>query len=97
MAFVLDGVASFYLDGVTQGNTGTVPNAPTDPFLIGGNIAGSGYFDGNIDHVRVFSFDESMFDPETDLSLSIPEPSTITLAALGFAALAAFGWRQRKR
>lgn len=92
VAFVLDGTASFYLNGVTNGSTGTVPDAPTDPFLIGANNAGSGYFDGNIDHVRVFSFDDSFFDPETDLLLGIPEPSTFALAAI-----AAFGWRRRKR
>ncbi len=97
VAWVHDGVARWYFNGVTTIGSDAVFVAPTDPFLIGGNIAGSGYFEGNIDHVRVFSFEDSTFDPQTDLSLGIPEPSTVILAAIGLVGLAAFGWRRRNR
>jgi hypothetical protein len=30
-------------------------------------------------------------------TISIPEPSTVILAAIGLVGLAAFGWRRRKR
>ena len=45
VAFVLDaGSAVHYLDGVATLHGAITPSTPTDPFLIGGNIAGSGYF-----------------------------------------------------
>ncbi len=96
VAWVGDGGSKLYLDGVPHVATlASLPTAPTDPFLIGGNIiTGSGYFEGNIDHVRVFSFADSTFDPQTDLSLGIPEPSTFILAAIGLVGLAAYGWRR---
>jgi hypothetical protein len=34
---------------------------------------------------------------QTDAIAVVPEPSTLAFAAFGFVALAAFGWRRRKR
>lgn len=74
LALVRDnGVSTVYVNGVATGGTSaTAPNAVgANPFLIGGNPGNAAEsFDGNIDHVRAFSFTAGQFNAATDLNTS---------------------------
>ncbi len=90
LAIVRDsGTSTFYLNGVAAGSTSSLtPNAPTSNFTLGGDYeAGmTNFFNGSIDHVRIFTFTGGNFNPSTDLTLSmtVPEPGSLVLLACGF-------------
>ena len=85
------GTDTFYVDGQAVG-TGTASIAdPTLVFSIGAQycpLCGSVFpaikaFDGNVDEVRLFTFQPGQFDPATDLLYSaVPEPVALSLFAL---------------
>jgi len=68
------GTATFYVNGIPSGTTsGATPNTPGGVLEIGyihrSGVGDQEWFDGAIDHVRVFEFDAGQFDPATDLTL----------------------------
>lgn len=94
LALVVDaGVTTFYVNGVANGTPVGVPIAPTGVFCLGASPydpGGSGFFYGNVDEVRVFSFEPGMFNV-SDLNYAIPEPAALSLLGLALLGL----WRRR--
>ena len=96
LALVRDGgVATFYVNGTSQGTTGAAPNTPnTLPnggMMIGGNVNGAvtEWFDGRIDEVRVFTFQAGQFSV-ADLTLGHPGVSVPAQTEVGLAGVVLF-------
>ncbi|MCA9248586.1 MAG: PEP-CTERM sorting domain-containing protein [Planctomycetales bacterium] len=91
------GVSTLYIDGVAQ--AGTPGSAPihSSQIHLGVQPGGTQWFDGDIDHVRIFSFNPATDNAVAALSFfdyAVPEPSTAMLGAMGLLGLAA---RRRRR
>jgi len=109
-----NGTATLYVNGVATGpNSTLVPNPPVGSFLVGANNSGGERFGGQLDELRVFTFQPGQFSTN-DLLLNTTYPLATTLPATsvsntvatltGIAApftpgLAWFewGWRQVQR
>jgi hypothetical protein len=86
------GTTTFYVNGYAAATSAAVPNTPATAssggMMIGGNLAGTQFFDGAIDEVRIFTFTAGQFSP-SDLTLSgsptrtSPDTFTYTLAQGG--------------
>jgi hypothetical protein len=92
VAYVRDnGVSTLYVNGVATG--GTISAAPSTPntFMLGANLVGTGFegqFNGNIDHVRLFSFTAGQFNvSDLNYPTVVPEPSVALLSGLAGLAL----------
>lgn len=95
-----NGTMRFYLNGAQVGNTfTTTPNVPA------GNLS-FGNLDGQMDELRVFSFNPGEFNPSTDLLFfssnltdllppPAPEPTSALLVGCGVLVLA--GRRRKER
>ncbi|MFC4990984.1 LamG-like jellyroll fold domain-containing protein [Rubritalea tangerina] len=83
------GVTEFYIDGVAQGaNYAGVPTHENAHFSV--DPGGATFFDGHIDEARVVTFTagESAQDILNVLQ-GVPEPSSVSLLALGVTAFLA--------
>ncbi|HEX4961739.1 MAG TPA: IPTL-CTERM sorting domain-containing protein [Thermoanaerobaculia bacterium] len=86
------GTTTFYVNGFAVTTSAAVPNipglVPSGGMMIGGNLAGGEFFDGEIDEVRIFTFAPGAFSP-SDLTLSgsptrtSPDTFTYTLSPAG--------------
>ena len=86
-----NGTSTFYINGVAQAGTlGNVPNH-TGSAHIAVIPGGSQRYVGDLDEIRVFTFNPAQDDPVAAFNL-IPEPSTMALLGLGL--LAVFGRRR---
>ncbi|NQT40101.1 MAG: hypothetical protein HQ581_21595 [Planctomycetes bacterium] len=80
-----NGTATLYVNGVPSGATSAAtPITPGGVLEIGyihrSGVGDQSWFQGAIDHVRVFEFKPGQFDPATDLSLSptsVPKPGSV--------------------
>jgi len=89
------GTATFYVNGYAVSTSAAVPNTPalasSGGMMIGGNLAGSEFFDGEVDEVRIFTFSAGQFSV-SDLTLSgsptrtSPDTFTYTLSPGGSSA-----------
>lgn len=96
-----------YVDGILEGETGTT-DEPIDTGIGGdfprvsigarrqdGNSLPDGplssFLMGTLDDVRIYDHALS----QAEIQALVPEPSTITLSALGALAMLALGWRRR--
>jgi hypothetical protein len=97
VALVRDnGTTAMYVNNTTPIDDGvSTPQAASAQFTIGSGTIG--YLKGSADEVRVFHFAEGGFSA-ADLLIShtIPEPSTLTLLAIGLVGLLAYAWRRRR-
>jgi len=90
------GTSTFYIDGVAQSGTQTaLPNHGSSQGHIGVQSGGGRWYLGDMDDMRMFTFDPSTDDAVGALNL-IPEPSTFALAAVGLLGLIGFGRRNRR-
>ena len=89
-----NGVSSFYIDGVAQ--TPSITQAPltTLSLHMGVTPGGATRFFGDLDEVRIFTFDPNTDDPTAQLAINLPEPATLSLVAVGGLTLLA---RRRRR
>ncbi len=88
------GTSRFYVDGQLQTGTATGAVTWTTSAALGlRNTTPRNYYTGDLDELRVFTFNPATDDPVA--ALSIPEPSTFALSALGLFGL--LGWRRRRR
>ncbi len=70
-----NGKTEFYFNGERRGDTDAKPNAAGASFAIGASGDGKeGFFTGEIDEVRVFSFEPGKFDPKDLLVNQKPAP-----------------------
>lgn len=81
--------------------TGSLDNGRPDTYLLGSSevMTGNPYVDtGWLKTGNQRSRDESypLYALSTAITLPIPEPSSLILAALGLIGLAACGWRQKR-
>ncbi len=85
------GTSTLYIDGVAQaGTSGAAPTWGTS-LHVGVIPGGATGWNGDLDELRVFSFNAGEFQTS---DLLVPEPATCMLAALGSLVLAA---RRRRR
>lgn len=84
------GVSTFYIDGIAQSGTSTAtPVHETGRAHIGVFNQSIAYYAGDVDDLRVFTFDPVSDNPVSALSVSsIPEPSSSVLIGFGVLALA---------
>ena len=100
VAMVRDaGDTEMYVNSTTPIDFGNAPapNYPDPQFSLG--VAGYDFLHGSADEVRVFAFGSQFgynFDANTDLLISVPEPSTLVLLTMGLFGLAAYAWRKRR-
>lgn len=92
IAYVRDnGLSTLYVNGVASG--GTIAAAPITPdlFMLGAGrnvTAFEGQFNGNIDHVRLFSFTAGQFNvSDLNYPTVVPEPSVALLSGIAGLAL----------
>ncbi|MEX1223850.1 MAG: LamG domain-containing protein [Pirellulales bacterium] len=83
-----NGISTFYIDGVAQaGTTNGTPSVGTDAtgVHIGITPGGTSNFFGDLDEIRMFSFDPLVDDPVAALSFNnpVPEPRAFGMMALG--------------
>ncbi|MGL5016594.1 MAG: LamG domain-containing protein, partial [Luteolibacter sp.] len=73
------GVSTFYVDGIAQAGTSTAtPVHETSRAHIGVFNQSLAYYAGDVDDLRVFTFDPISDSPVASLSISaIPEPSSV--------------------
>jgi hypothetical protein len=100
VAFVRDnGVAKMYINNttaITPTNDTATPITPADLSCLG--TSGSVYgLSGLADEVRYFTFEPGAFNANTDLLISVPEPSTIALLVMSILGIAAFTCRKQKQ
>ena len=92
---VVEGDATFYLDGSNIGTVtdGRNANTTSNPYHIGASaISNSDRFVGLIDDLRVY--DVALSDEDISALATIPEPSTVCLLGLAVAGL---GLSRRRR
>jgi len=84
-----NGVLTFYINGIAQAGTiNSVPVINPATFHLGVRPGGLTAFSGDLDEIRIFSFDPNNDNPVAALSVNfIPEPATATLAMLGMGVL----------
>jgi len=80
------GTSTFYIDGAAQGGTTTENIIHGTSGHIGVTSGGGSYYDGDIDSVRIYTFDPNTDDPVAAFNLT-PEPSSTALLGLGGLAL----------
>lgn len=79
----IDGVSTFYVNGVAQGSTSTLVPIQNNP-LISVNPGGAAGFDGLLDEARVVTFDSGESTTSIFNALQgVPEPSVSLLGGLG--------------
>lgn len=85
-----NGISTFYINGIAQaGAIGSVPFISLPDFHLGVRPGGASAFAGDLDEVRIFSFNPSTDNPVAALSVNaIPEPATAGLVLLAGLALA---------
>lgn len=72
LALVRDnGIATFYVNGVSAGTSANTPVTPTGGFTIDAYTSTGSDFDGLIDEVRLFTFSPDQFST-SDLLLNAP-------------------------
>jgi len=85
------GIDTFYINGQSAGTGSTPASDPGLAFTIAASYCPqcasvnptSSAFDGNVDEVRLFTFQPGQFNAATDLLYSaVPEPAALLLAAL---------------
>jgi hypothetical protein len=90
-----NGISTFYINGDAQsGTSSATPVHETGRAHIGVFNQSPTYFSGDVDELRVFTFDALSDDPVSALSVSsIPEPSS--LLVIGLSAMAFTSRRRR--
>ncbi len=86
------GTSSLYIDGVAQAGTTTADVVWNDGIHLGVLSGGATGWEGDLDEVRLFTFNPGEFDASSDF-LIIPEPSSIMLC--GLAVLLSLFLRRR--
>lgn len=84
-----NGISTFYINGIAQaGSIASAPVISLADFHLGVRPGGLTSFAGDLDEVRIFSFNPNTDNPVAALSVNyIPEPATATLAMLGMGVL----------
>ncbi len=96
LAMVRDsGVSTLYINGVAQPGTTTVAPITDAGIHLGIQPGGQRRFFGDMDQLRIFSFDPLTDDPVAALLAPVPEPSTALLALVGLGLLVAVHRRRR--
>lgn len=92
-----NGQTTFYVDGVAQGAAdATAPLMDATTFHIGVNPGGTAFFNGDIDNLRIFTFNPATDNPVAALSF-FPEPATIAQWILLSVAAVGFAWHRRRK
>ena len=93
-----NGMTTFYVDGIAQGAAdATIPIVDVATFHIGVNPGDGFRFDGDLDNLRIFTFDPNTDNPVAALTVNLPEPTSIALWALLGIAAGGFAWRKGYR
>lgn len=92
-AVVFDADVFFYVNGEHVGTTSQLPEPVQSAFTLGQKPGGGKPFAGQIDELRLFTFNSGEFQV-SDLSYYVPEPAS--LGMIGMAGLALLG-RRRSR
>src|SRR5690606_1529148 len=90
-AVVFDADVFYYVNGALAGSTLQMPLAVESAFTIGQKPGGGKPFAGQIDELRMFTFNSGEFEVQ-DLGYYIPEPASLGL--VGMAGLALLGRRR---
>lgn len=90
-----NGLATFYVNGVSMGTAAAHPLLPANGTGLGAREYGADFFNGAVDEARIFTFAPGQFSVNDLLypALPIPEPSLATLLGLG----GLLAWWQRRR
>lgn len=90
------GTLTLYLNGTTElSRSANFINPGSGALMIGGNNSGGEYFNGAIDHARIFGFTGGTFETSMLSYSAIPEPSTYA-AICGVLTLGWAAYRRRK-
>jgi hypothetical protein len=91
------GQTTFYVDGIAQGAAdAAAPLMDVTNFHIGVNPGGTAYFNGDIDNLRIFTFNPATDNPVAALTVNLPEPASIALWSLLGVGAVVFAWRKRR-
>jgi hypothetical protein len=92
------GMTTFYVDGVAQGaSDAVVPIIDVGTFHLGVSPGGFAAFDGDLDNLRIFTFDPSTDNPVAALTVNLPEPASIAVWILLGILTLGFAWQRQRQ
>jgi hypothetical protein len=93
-----NGQTTFYVDGVAQGSSdATIPIMDVLNFHLGVTPGGGFDFSGDLDNLRIFTFNPATDNPVAALTVNLPEPASIGVWTLLGVTTVGFAWRSRRR